>query len=97
MVGGPGYASSAAVTASPSNRPRSVSRDGEAQRRQTAHGESVVVTQRVQNGALVRVSQASEGARREEYRIEGGALVVQVTVSSPRLPRAVTYRLTYRR
>lgn len=71
--------------------------DGTAVQTQNAQGESVTLSTRVTGALMVRNGQRPEGGRREELRVNGNTLIVDGVVSSPRLPRPLTYRFTYRR
>ncbi|MDP3276277.1 MAG: hypothetical protein Q8Q09_13840 [Deltaproteobacteria bacterium] len=62
-----------------------------------SHGEPITLSTRVTGPVMVRVGQRPDGQRREVLRVTGDRLVIEATVSSPRLPRPLSYRLTYRR
>lgn len=57
------------------------------------------VTTEWQNGRLVQTFRPEDGERRNVYSVsaDGNTMTMAVTVSSPRLPRPLTYNLVYRR
>jgi hypothetical protein len=71
--------------------------DGSPVRTQNAQGEDVTLSTRITGALMVRHGQRPEGGRREEIRVNGNTLTIDGTVSSPRLPRPLTYHFTYRR
>jgi|LNFM01.1.fsa_nt_gb hypothetical protein len=60
-------------------------------------GEPISLSTRVTGNIMVRVGARPDGSRREVVTVSGNTLIIDGTVSSPRLPRPLTYRLTYRR
>ncbi|MBX6363310.1 MAG: hypothetical protein IRZ00_05530 [Gemmatimonadetes bacterium] len=62
-------------------------------------GEVLGVSTRPRAGGLEQTFVARDGQRVNEYRLspDGQSLTMDVTVTSPRLPQPVTYRLVYRR
>lgn len=62
-----------------------------------AQGEPITLTTRISGNVMNRFGSRPEGSRREVVTVNGNTLTIDGTVSSPRLPRPVVYRLTYRR
>ncbi len=60
-------------------------------------GETLRMTQRFEGVRLVQVFRSREGSRTNEYVPADQALVLHVTIESPRLGRPLHYTLTYRR
>lgn len=62
-------------------------------------GEVFDVSARLQGSELTQAFQAEDGLRVNRFSLspDGNGLTLQVTLSSPRLPEAVKYTLTYRR
>ena len=62
-------------------------------------GEQVQARQRFMGDRVVQSITAQDGSRRVEYQLDasGQRLTLDVTVTSPRLPAPLRYRLTYRR
>lgn len=71
--------------------------DGSPVQTQNPQGEPITLSTRVTGNLMVRLGSRAEGSRREELRVQGNTLIVDGVVSSSRLPRPLTYRLTYRR
>jgi hypothetical protein len=71
--------------------------DGAQVQTQNPQGEPITLSTRVTGNTMVREGSRPDGSRREVVRVNGSSLTVDVTVSSPRLPRPLTYHLTYRR
>jgi hypothetical protein len=71
--------------------------DGTMIQAQNPQGEPITLSTRLQGAVMTRVGARADGSRREVLRVEGNILTIEGTVSSPRLPRPLTYRLTYRR
>jgi hypothetical protein len=71
--------------------------DGTMIQAQNPQGEPITLSTRVQGAVMTRVGARADGSRREVLRVQGDTLTIEGTVSSPRLPRPLTYRLTYRR
>ena len=62
-------------------------------------GDCVRVTTEWKNGALEQTFAAEDGQRRNLFTTsaDGNTLTMNVTITSPRLPLPLTYRLVYRR
>ena len=62
-------------------------------------GDCVQVTTEWENGTLEQTFRAEDGQRVNVYTVsaDGNTLTMNVTVTSPRLPRPLTYRLVYNR
>jgi hypothetical protein len=71
--------------------------DGSPVQTQNPQGELITLSTRVTGNLMVRLGSRAEGSRREELRVNGNTLIIDGVVSSSRLPRPLTYRLTYRR
>lgn len=71
--------------------------DGTALRTQNPWGEDISLTTRIAGNVLTRVANTSQGARTDVIRVNGNTLTLNTTVTSPRLPRALNYTLTYQR
>ena len=87
---------SARITAGPGN-PVVLPASGAAVRWKRSDGETFTVSGRMGNGAYVETFDARDGRRVNRFSAAGGKLVMDVTVTSPRLPSALRYRLVYRR
>jgi hypothetical protein len=61
------------------------------------HGDCVEVTTTWQDGALVQTFRAKDGQRQNVFTVSGDRLTMVVTVTSPRLPTPLNYRLVYDR
>ncbi len=64
---------------------------------QNAQGEPITLSTRINGNQMVRHGSRPDGARREVLTVNGNTLVLEGTVTSPRLPRPLTYRFTFRR
>jgi hypothetical protein len=65
-----------------------------------ADGENLRISQSIsQAGHLVQIFASNQGSRTNDYTLQpdGKTLIMTVTISSGRLPRAVHYALTYKR
>lgn len=62
-------------------------------------GEKLRVSTEWENGRIEQTFQAKDGRRVNSYSItpDGRVMSLQVTVTSPRLPKPVSYTLRYRR
>lgn len=60
-------------------------------------GDCVRVTTVWGNGRLTQTFAAEDGQRVNVYSIDGNTLTMNVTITSPRLPQPLTYRLVYNR
>ncbi len=62
-------------------------------------GEKLKVSTEWENGKIEQTFQAEDGRRVNSYSIspDGRVMSLQVTVTSPRLPKPLTYTLRYRR
>ena len=60
-------------------------------------GDCVRVTTVWDNGRLTQTFAAEDGQRVNVYTIDGNTLTMNVTITSPRLPNPLTYRLVYNR
>lgn len=62
-------------------------------------GDCVRVSAEWRDGALHQTFQAEDGRRVNVYRVsaDGDTLTMNVTITSPRLPQPLTYRLVYNR
>lgn len=61
-------------------------------------GETLTVTGRMESGSYVETFDAKDGRRTNVFSAgSDGTLTMSVTVTSPRLPKPLTYRLVYRR
>jgi hypothetical protein len=63
------------------------------------YGDTVQVTHRVTNGALLQTMAGSKGDRRNRYRFsdDGKSMTMSVDIRSARLPSPLQYSLEYRR
>ena len=90
-------AESARITAGPGH-PVVLPASGAAVRWKRSDGEVFTVSGRLQNGTFVETFDAKDGRRINRFSSGAGAkLLMDVTVTSPRLPTALRYRLVYRR
>jgi hypothetical protein len=64
---------------------------------QAVRGDCVRVTTTWDNGRLTQTFQAEDGQRVNVYTVEGNTLTMNVTITSPRLPNPLTYKLVYNR
>ena len=64
---------------------------------QQVRGDCVRVTTTWGNGHLTQTFQAEDGQRVNVYSVEGNTLTMNVTITSPRLPNPLTYKLVYNR
>lgn len=71
--------------------------DGSAVQTNNPQGEPITLTTRINGNQMIRFGSRADGTRREVLTVNGNTLVVEGTVTSPRLPRPLTYRFTYRR
>lgn len=60
-------------------------------------GDCVRVTTVWNNGRLTQTFAAEDGQRVNVYTVDGNTLTMNVTITSPRLPQPLTYRLVYNR
>lgn len=60
-------------------------------------GDCVRVTSAWSNGQLTQTFTAEDGQRVNVYTIDGNKLTMNVTITSPRLPNPLTYKLVYNR
>lgn len=62
-------------------------------------GEKLRVSTEWENGKIEQTFQAKDGKRVNVYSLtpDGRGMILQVTVTSPRLPKPLTYTLRYRR
>jgi hypothetical protein len=62
-------------------------------------GDCVRVTAEWENGALTQTFQAEDGRRVNVYTVspDGNTMTMNVTITSPRLPNPLTYKLVYNR
>ena len=62
-------------------------------------GDCVQVTTTSANGALTQTFRAEDGQRVNVYTVspDGNTMTMNVTITSPRLPQPLTYRLVYNR
>jgi hypothetical protein len=65
----------------------------------SSQGDKVKVSHRLRGNKLTESIEGGQGGRKNEFRLssDGARLTVDVTVSSPQLPVAVEYRLTFKR
>jgi hypothetical protein len=65
----------------------------------TVDGETVKLSQRMDNGRLVQWFRAADGARSNTYvpSDDGSRMTMEVNITSPKLPTSVMYSLTYAR
>lgn len=65
----------------------------------TVSGDCVRVTTSWENGRLTQRFEAEDGVRTNVYSVsqDGNTLSMNVTITSPRLPQPLTYRLVYNR
>jgi hypothetical protein len=71
--------------------------DGTPIQTQNPQGEPITLSTRINGNQMVRHGARPDGARREVITVNGNTLVLEGTVTSPRLPRPLTYRFTFRR
>ena len=86
------------VTVTGRNRDVTFTTDGSPNRVQTEHGIATIRAKR-KDGKLVVTSEAPNGTQTTEYRLseDGTELVLEVSISSDKLPKPVRFRTTYRR
>jgi len=60
-------------------------------------GEVLDVSTEWENGQLEQTFKAEDGQRVNVFSVDGDTLTMNVTVTSPRLPRPLTYKLVYNR
>ncbi|MCE1227893.1 MAG: hypothetical protein LWX11_00130 [Firmicutes bacterium] len=58
-------------------------------------GERFMVSVKTTGDGLIQHYQGEDGARENRFRLEGGVLVMEVTVTSGKLPKPLTYVLKY--
>jgi hypothetical protein len=65
----------------------------------TEFGENVHISHRFEPDRMVEIIRADSGTRRNDFLLspDGNTLTMRVNMSSPRLPTAIRYALTYRR
>lgn len=71
--------------------------DGTTIQTTNAQGEPISLSTRINGNQMVRNGVRSEGSRREVLTVNGNTMIVEGTVSAPRLPRPLVYRFTFRR
>jgi hypothetical protein len=73
--------------------------DGTTIRWRREDGESFDVSTQWEDGALRQTFKAEDGQRTNRYSLapDGKTLTMQVTITSPRLPKPLTYSLRYRK
>ncbi|MFO0558836.1 MAG: hypothetical protein U0269_12535 [Polyangiales bacterium] len=71
--------------------------DGTSVQTTNPQGEPISLTTRITGNQMVRLGSRADGSRREVLTVNGNTLVIEGTVTSPRLPRPLTYRFTYRK
>ncbi len=62
-----------------------------------AEGDKMTLTHREKNGRIDQTFRAKDGGRKNMLRCQGDKLELQVTIFSPRLPREIKYRLSYKK
>jgi hypothetical protein len=86
------------VTVTGRNRDVTFTTDWAPNRVQTEHGIATIRAKR-KDGKLIVTSEAPNGTQTTEYRLseDGTQLVLEVSISSDKLPKPVRFRTTYRR
>lgn len=71
--------------------------DGAPVQTTNAQGEAITLSTRLRGNTMIRDISREGGGRHETFTVDGDSLVLDGTISSPRLPRPLTYRFTFRR
>jgi hypothetical protein len=78
--------------------PRQAPANGSATDWTREDGEKLKLSMQWDGARLVETLKAEDGQRVNAYSIApDGSMVLQVTITSPRLPKPLTYRLAYKR
>jgi len=88
------------VTSTASDAPPATSPDDGTYAPYKVDGETLRISQSVnQAGHLIQIFASNQGSRTNDYTLlaDGKTLIMTVTITSGRLPRAVHYALTYKR